>query len=113
VRLARKARDADPYRAGNPAIDHNAVIVVGGNGGGKVGGRYGDGGFVKEATPEDIRGYDVRTGKQLWTFHVVPRPGEPGHDTWKNEAWKAAGHNGGWAALTTRGKARQWHLPPA
>ena len=36
----------------------------------------------KEAAPEDVRGYDVRTGKLLWTFHVVPRPGEFGADTW-------------------------------
>src|SRR6185436_19246657 len=49
---------------------------------GKAGGGYGDGGFVKEAALEDIRGYDVRTGKLLWTFNVVPRPGEPGHDSW-------------------------------
>ena len=32
--------------------------------------------------PDDVRGYDVRTGKLLWTFHVVPRNGEPGNDTW-------------------------------
>ena len=27
-------------------------------------------------------GYDVRTGKELWTFHTFPKPGEIGHDTW-------------------------------
>ena len=78
VSLGRKTPDQAPYFSWNPPIVVNDVIVVGGNGGGKVGGGYGDGGFVKEAVPEDIRGYDVRTGKQLWTFHVVPRPGEPG-----------------------------------
>lgn len=30
----------------------------------------------------DVFGYDVGTGKQLWTFHTLPRPGEYGHDTW-------------------------------
>jgi quinoprotein glucose dehydrogenase len=30
----------------------------------------------------DARGWDARTGKLLWTFHSVPRPGEPGHETW-------------------------------
>jgi quinoprotein glucose dehydrogenase len=29
----------------------------------------------------DVRGYDVRTGKQLWTFHTIPEPGEPGYET--------------------------------
>lgn len=36
----------------------------------------------------DARGWDARTGKLLWTFHSVPRPGEPGHETWLNEGWK-------------------------
>lgn len=30
----------------------------------------------------DQHGYDVRTGKELWTFRTFPKPGEPGHDTW-------------------------------
>ena len=30
----------------------------------------------------ESHGYDVRTGKELWTFHTFPKPGEPGHDTW-------------------------------
>jgi glucose dehydrogenase len=38
--------------------------------------------------PGDARGWDTRTGKLLWTFHSVPRPGEPGHETWLNEGWK-------------------------
>ena len=32
----------------------------------------------KEMPPDDVRGYDVRTGKHLWTFHVVPQNEEPG-----------------------------------
>jgi quinoprotein glucose dehydrogenase len=32
----------------------------------------------------NIRGYDVHTGKLVWTFHLLPRPGEYGSDTWKN-----------------------------
>jgi glucose dehydrogenase/cytochrome c5 len=35
----------------------------------------------------DPRGYDVRTGKLLWTFHTVPRPGEPGNETWGPSGW--------------------------
>ena len=31
-----------------------------------------------------IRGFDVHTGKQLWTFNLVPQPGEFGAETWKN-----------------------------
>ena len=36
----------------------------------------------------DPRGFDVRTGKLLWTFHTVPRPGEPGNETWGPQGWK-------------------------
>ena len=36
----------------------------------------------------DPRGFDVRTGKLLWTFHTVPRPGEPGNETWGPNGWK-------------------------
>ncbi len=38
--------------------------------------------------PGDARGFDVRTGKLLWTFHSVARPGEPGHETWLNDGWQ-------------------------
>jgi quinoprotein glucose dehydrogenase len=37
--------------------------------------------------PGDIRAYDVLTGKPVWTFHTVPRPGEFGYDTWPKDAW--------------------------
>jgi quinoprotein glucose dehydrogenase len=38
--------------------------------------------------PGDSRAFDVRTGTKLWEFHSVPRPGEPGHETWLNDGWK-------------------------
>jgi quinoprotein glucose dehydrogenase len=31
--------------------------------------------------PGDIRAYDVLTGRLVWTFHTIPRPGEFGYDT--------------------------------
>ena len=30
----------------------------------------------------DVRAWDVRTGKLIWTFHTIPRPGEPNYGTW-------------------------------
>jgi quinoprotein glucose dehydrogenase len=36
----------------------------------------------------DVRAWDVRTGKLVWQFHTVPRPGEVGNDTWGGESWK-------------------------
>jgi quinoprotein glucose dehydrogenase len=36
----------------------------------------------------DVRAWDTVTGKLVWTFHTVPRPGEPGHETWLDDGWK-------------------------
>ena len=53
-----------------------------------------------ENVPGDILGYDVRTGKYRWKFHVIPRPGEVGHDTWLNDAWKTTGDISSWAPMS-------------
>ena len=50
-----------------------------------------------ENVPGDIMGYDARTGKQLWKFHVIPRPGEVGHETWESDAWRWSGDMSSWA----------------
>lgn len=55
--------------------------------------------FVRPA-PEDVRGFDVRTGELLWTFHVVPRPGEFGADTWGDGSGDYSGDLGSWCCLT-------------
>jgi alcohol dehydrogenase (cytochrome c) len=40
-----------------------------------------------------IAGLDARTGNELWRFYVIPKPGDPGSETWKdkNNAWKTGG----------------------
>ena len=50
--------------------------------------------------PGDIRAYDVRTGKLVWTFHTVPRPGEYGYETWPKDAWKYIGGTNNWGEMT-------------
>jgi quinoprotein glucose dehydrogenase len=45
--------------------------------------------------PGDVRGFDVRTGQLVWTFHTVPAPGEVGHDTWEQDSWKTTGGHSG------------------
>jgi quinoprotein glucose dehydrogenase len=50
--------------------------------------------------PGDIRAYDVLTGKLVWTFHTVPRPGESGYETWPKDAWKYVGGINAWGELT-------------
>ena len=43
-----------------------------------------------------VRGYDVKTGKRLWIFHTIPRPGQFGYDTWPEGAWKTVGGANNW-----------------
>jgi quinoprotein glucose dehydrogenase len=52
------------------------------------------------AAPGDIRAYDVISGELVWTFHTIPRPGETGHDSWPENAWKTAGGANAWAGLS-------------
>ncbi len=73
-----------------PAVFGDVVITGCSNGeGSPSAGAYGD-----------IRGWDAKTGKLLWTFHTVPRPGEPGAETWPAGAWKNRSGTNAWGFLT-------------
>jgi quinoprotein glucose dehydrogenase len=52
------------------------------------------------SAPGDIRAFDVRTGKLVWTFHTIPHPGEFGYDTWPPDAWKTVGGANVWSEFT-------------
>ena len=47
-----------------------------------------------------VRGFDVRTGKRLWIFHTIPRPGEFGIDSWLNDSWSYTGNTGVWGQIS-------------
>jgi len=48
----------------------------------------------------DVRAWDIRTGKLVWTFHTVPLPGEPGHETWEGDSWKDRTGVNVWTMIT-------------
>jgi quinoprotein glucose dehydrogenase len=79
---------------------HSAPLVV--NDVVVIGAAHLAGGAPKSKTNEKgyIRGFDVRTGKRLWIFHTIPRPGEFGNDTWEKDSWAYTGNAGSWANLT-------------
>ena len=90
---------------GSPPIVVNGIIVVGNS--------HGRGYYPKqkENIPGHIRGYDVRTGKQLWIFHVIPKPGEYGHDTWEGDSWTYTGNISSWATLSADPELNIVYIP--
>lgn len=64
-----------------------------------------------EATPGHVRGFDVRTGELLWTFHTIPQPGEFGHETWENESWRYTGNTGVWSMISVDTERELIYLP--
>jgi quinoprotein glucose dehydrogenase len=71
-----------------PGIVYKNLIIVGGRNP-----------ETHPAPPGDIRAFDVRTGKLIWSFHTIPHPGEPGYGSWPAEAWKTAGAANNWAGM--------------
>ena len=59
------------------------------------------GGRVNKANVKgDVMAFDVRTGKKLWTFHTIPRKGEPGYETWLNGSAEYTGNAGVWGPFS-------------
>ena len=72
------ASPSDGYSiTGAPLVVNNSVVV------GIAGGEFGIRGF--------LAAYDVSTGQQQWKFQTIPGPGEFGHETWENDAWRTGG----------------------
>ena len=111
ISLKRETADNAPYFGWPGPFVVNDVIVVGGNGGGRAAGGYGDGGFDAAAKPEDIRGYDIHSGALLWTFHVLPRKGEPGYETWGKGSAEYVGNMAAWASLTADEELGYVYIP--
>ncbi|MBK5295527.1 MAG: pyrroloquinoline quinone-dependent dehydrogenase [Vicinamibacteria bacterium] len=72
------ARDGEQYGVTSPPAIYRDLVIVGA--------LAPEG--VARGPAGDVRAFDVRSGKERWRFHTVPRPGEPGHDTWSADAWQ-------------------------
>ena len=85
-----------------PVVVRN-VIIAGAN--------ISDGAANKEAPRGDVSGYDVRTGKRLWTFHAIPQTGEFGNDTWESGSAAYTGNANVWPMLTVDEATGYVYLP--
>jgi quinoprotein glucose dehydrogenase len=76
-------------RPTSPGIIYRNLLIIGN----EVSELYG-------AQPGYVRAYNVHTGKLAWTFHTIPKPGEPGYETWPKDAWKYAGGANDWGGFS-------------
>src|SRR5229473_323625 len=58
-----------------------------------------------------VRGFDVRTGKRLWIFHTIPKPGEFGYDTWEKDSADYTGNTGVWGQISVDPDLGMAYLP--
>jgi quinoprotein glucose dehydrogenase len=58
-----------------------------------------------------VRAFDVHSGKLLWAFNTIPRPGEPGNETWLNNSWSTNGNTGVWTQITVDEELGLVYLP--
>jgi quinoprotein glucose dehydrogenase len=66
---------------------------------------------AKTNVPAFVRGYSTRTGRLRWTFHTIPRLGEFGIDTWKDDSWQYTGNTGVWAPMAADVELGYVYLP--
>jgi glucose dehydrogenase len=100
IGVTEKFPDA-PYHMASPGAVYRNLIVTGAQG--------------KEDDPDgpamDVRAWDLHTGKQIWTFHPLPRPGEAGYETWPKDNWIKGGSPANWGSITIDAQRGLLFLP--
>ena len=95
--------DRHLYGVSSPPIICRDIVVMGS--------KVNDVPLAPEMPPGDARGFDVRTGKQQWIFHAIPRQGEFGNETWKDGSWKTTGAANVWTMMSADEALGYVYLP--
>ena len=107
-------RDVDTFRWGSPPIVVNGIVVIGSSIMDVVSPTMP---ALKQAPPGDVRGFDVRTGEQVWAFRTVPQDGEFGNETWltaidqDRPSWEYSGNTNMWAWASADEELGYVYLP--
>ena len=101
-RLAYVERVRNYTISSAPVVVRNVVVV---------GASISDGPQNKEAVRGDVSGFDVRTGKRLWTFRSIPQPGEVGNETWEQNAAEYTGNTNVWSLMSADEALGYVYLP--
>ena len=99
--LDRDLTDVPPIQTNNPGRIYEDILIM----------PLMRSGADYSYVPGDIHAYSVRTGKLLWQFHTVPRPGEFGYDTWPKDFWTRSGGGINWNELTIDEKRGIAYIP--
>ena len=91
------------YTNTSPPVVYKDLVILG-NG---VGDRL----VYRNDPPGDVRAFDARTGRQVWSFRPIPQPGEVGNDTWENDSWSYTGHTNVWPPFTVDVERGLVYLP--
>jgi quinoprotein glucose dehydrogenase len=94
--------DRHLYGVSPPIICRDVVVM---------GSKVNDVPLAAEMPPGDVRGFDVRTGKQQRIFHAIPRQREFGNETWKNGSWKTTGAANVWTMMSADDALGYLYLP--
>ena len=90
IGLANDISKMRPLQTDNPGQVYKNLIIM----------SLPAGAYDFASPPADIHAYDVRTGKLVWQFHVVPRKGEFGYDTWPAKDHEKFGGVHNWSEST-------------
>src|SRR3954453_2864176 len=91
------------YGVSSPPIICRDIVVMGS--------KIEDVRLKPEMPPGDVRGFDVRTGKQVWRFRSPPPEGEFGNETWKEASWKTTGGANAWTMMSADDALGYVYLP--
>src|SRR6187431_1845126 len=90
--LAHAVRATNYSVSAAPVVCKDVVVV---------GASIHDGPTHKEWPRGDVSGFDVRTGKKLWTIHSIPQKGEFGNETWGDDSWTYTGSTNVWTNMSS------------
>ena len=92
-----------PYTQTSPPVVFEDLVILG-NG-------VWDGFVYERDPPGNVQAFDARTGELVWSFNLIPQPGEFGNDTWEDESWSRVGHTNVWAPMSLDAERGLVYLP--
>jgi quinoprotein glucose dehydrogenase len=100
--LAHAVRATNYSVSAAPVICRDVIVV---------GASIHDGPTHKEWPRGDVSGFDVRSGKRLWTIHSIPQKGEFGNETWGDDSWTYTGSTNVWTNMSSDEELGYVYLP--